>query len=405
MKKPIEYSYNLIYRGDSIRKVPQNLVSVKDPADKCLKCKSELFSGSTTVPTSPDKGVLINGGYCKKCDILYIEHNITCLIRILNNEYAKGFTLNGIMINEYSKELTRREIENERKAIQEKRELIQERKKTHEEWRAKDIEYLSGIENAVMRIIIRFEDGEKRKYVIVNKKADDYSERGIIIYSCKLGRELLSAAFAEERKRHGEINGRKYKVIDVVEKEPDLKSRFISDDCYIQEGGGYYKPQYQTRRYETVDYLMYSLKTNCYEIIHATYDKKEKSCFFDITLYRKFVREYGKQREYVDFYRSAKRPRGAFADWNTESFLHQYGYNVSQNSNLSESFRHELLAEIVDLEYMSIGKIVKYLEFFIRTKSSNIRNINAIAKWEDDLEFIRNYKVNPSRFIIGAKTV
>lgn len=408
MGKPIEYNCKVIHKRDSIWRVPQCLISLKTPTDKCLKCKSDLSPNDTMVPISNLESMLINGGYCRRCDILYIEHDEECLKKILNNEYAKGFTLNGLMVDEYSKELFRKQQEIERIKQQEKlrKERIKARaqkREQREKKRAEYVESISGIENAVLMIVIRFEDGEQQQYIIVRKEESEDVYRNIVTYSSELGRELLSAAFAEERKKKGIIEDKRYRVLDVIEKELHAKNSFISDDYYIRRGGGYYKQQFQTSRYETIDYLMFSLKTNRYEMIHATYDKKEKSCFFDISLYRKFVQQYGKQSDYVDFYKGMEESSGRYIDWNTESFLHQYGYNVSQNDDLPESYRHDLLAEIVDLEYMSVEKIVKYLEFFIRTKSSDSRNYFAISKWENDLDFIRNYRVNTSRFLIGTK--
>ena len=141
---------------------------------------------------------------------------------------------------------------------------------------------------------------------------------------------------------------------------------------------------------------MYSPFTERYEIVRATYDKKENLCYTDIGLFRKFINTYGSPLKTLDFYPYVP---GAF-DYHklrSESILMCYGYNVSETNNLSDKERHELLAEIVDLEILTVSQVISRLKFFCRLHRNESYQL-ARLKWESDINYIENYKVKPERF-------
>lgn len=76
-----------------------------------------------------------------------------------------------------------------------------------------------------------------------------------------------------------------------------------------------------------------------------------------------------------------------------ESILMQYGYNVSQTSGLSATRRQKILAVIIDNKVLSKSEIISYLDFFIRQRSNRSNMAIAISRWEDDREFVENYKI------------
>ena len=76
-----------------------------------------------------------------------------------------------------------------------------------------------------------------------------------------------------------------------------------------------------------------------------------------------------------------------------ESILMQYGYNVSQTKGLSATRRQKILAVIIDNKILSKSEIISYLDFFIRQRSSRNNMGIAISKWEEDREFVENYKI------------
>lgn len=89
-----------------------------------------------------------------------------------------------------------------------------------------------------------------------------------------------------------------------------------------------------------------------------------------------------------------------FDELNSESVLKCYGYSVSKAEGLSTGERQELLAEIVDLEILTVKKVVTLLDFFIQTHAAP-KYIEARFKWESDKKYIQGYNVNPQRFLIA----
>ena len=86
-----------------------------------------------------------------------------------------------------------------------------------------------------------------------------------------------------------------------------------------------------------------------------------------------------------------------------ESILMQYGYNVSQTEGLTAMRRQKILAVMIDNKILSKSEIISYLDFFISQRSSMPNMGIAISKWEDDREFVENYRVGHySKFGVNA---
>lgn len=75
-----------------------------------------------------------------------------------------------------------------------------------------------------------------------------------------------------------------------------------------------------------------------------------------------------------------------------ESLLMQYGYNVSQAEDLTATRRQKILAVIIDNKILSKNEIINYLDFFIHQHGKRNNMERAISKWEDDREFVEEYK-------------
>ena len=127
--------------------------------------------------------------------------------------------------------------------------------------------------------------------------------------------------------------------------------------------------------------MIYSPIRDCYEIMKSTYNKSEDYCYTDITIFRKFLNAngnpyYGHLKDNI-FFIGKEDHYFNFSDWDMESMLHMWGYNVNSNDNLSAEQRHVLLSELVDLEIMTVEKIIFMLQLFI---SVHTRDIFAIRK-------------------------
>ena len=87
-----------------------------------------------------------------------------------------------------------------------------------------------------------------------------------------------------------------------------------------------------------------------------------------------------------------------------ESILMQYGYNVSQQDEVTQERRHSILAMLIDNNIMSKSQIISYLDFFIRQRQSQDKYLVAISKWEEDKEFIKKYRLG-QYISVGVGTI
>lgn len=76
-----------------------------------------------------------------------------------------------------------------------------------------------------------------------------------------------------------------------------------------------------------------------------------------------------------------------------ESILMQHGYSVSQEEALSPIRRQKILAILIDNEILTKSDVIGYLDFFISQKKSNPKFEKAILKWQNDREFVAEYKI------------
>ena len=82
-----------------------------------------------------------------------------------------------------------------------------------------------------------------------------------------------------------------------------------------------------------------------------------------------------------------------------ESILMQHGYTVSQEEGLSPARRQKILAVLIDNKILTKNDIISYLDFFISQKKSNHKFEKAISKWQNDREFVAEYKIGMFKMI------
>lgn len=76
-----------------------------------------------------------------------------------------------------------------------------------------------------------------------------------------------------------------------------------------------------------------------------------------------------------------------------ESVLRQYGYSVSKTEDLSDTVRQKILAVLIDNHIITKNDIISYLDFFISQRRYQSKYEQAISKWEEDREFVINYRI------------
>ena len=82
----------------------------------------------------------------------------------------------------------------------------------------------------------------------------------------------------------------------------------------------------------------------------------------------------------------------SFAELRQYSPLSLCGYSVSATEGLSATVRHKILAGMIDNDIMSKQGIINYLASFINRNGRIKSNRLAVAKWEEDIKFIEDYK-------------
>ncbi len=383
-KKSEGLEFEIVNGRDYIWKTPTKIETVETKLSTCPHCLAGLSSGFALVPIGQNEKAKVIGAECGKCHTLFVARSKSLRKLLQDNEYAKRITLNGESLWNYS--FIRRE------EAQKKRWL----KKLHEK-----LEVLSQVTGSIMLVTLKSND-EQIDFVITNNKEPQMSkEYHIIHYSSLLARELISSIYHSSRDI--EFNGKKYKIVrpyypsGCMGRKQVLPIKLMPWEIKIKPGGGYFtsiKNNYD----EVVDILLYSSFTQRYELARATYNTLDGECYMDIGIFRSFVKEYGKPELRLSFDESTAKGL-SFDGLRVESILHAYGYSVAESDSLTEEERHELLAEIVDLELLTIPYIVRLLDFFIRTHTSD-KYYYARNKWTRDISYISNYNVNPERFLI-----
>ena len=76
----------------------------------------------------------------------------------------------------------------------------------------------------------------------------------------------------------------------------------------------------------------------------------------------------------------------------SKSILNKMGYNVQENSGMSEKERREILIRAVESGKMSIHEEIDLLNLFIRIREKESKYVNAIKKWKSDISFLKTIK-------------
>lgn len=368
-----------VAQKSSIWKSCKKLVCADNNTKKCLTCGRPLKESKTYIPIGNNKTVIVHGMLCHNCNCLFVRNGKAIFKMLKDNTFAKDFTLDGLSLWNCS-ELVRQVLDH--------REEVSLQKSLKE------------IPSAALLVLAQDSDNRQHRFIIVNSKKDANGET-CLHYSHKFARELLTALYIESRCKTAYYNEKVFHVSKAISPEVSQNSTnsvFLPQELFFKTGGGYYSYQ-KDRNSEIIDILLYSPFSGRYECVHATHDKHFDEYYMDASIFRRFIHEYGNPGIKI-----ASSCNGSYSrDWNdlqAESILKGYGYSVSQNDRLSPVERQDILAELVDLNILTIPYIVRMLEFFISSHSGE-KYLYARMKWEDDKKYISNYRANPSRFLIA----
>ncbi len=349
------------YNNQDLSDNPKELLVYPESFDKCVKCNSEYPTQSTLRPWTlsiliDDEHIIkIPGRMCLKCNNFYLSYKDAWKVEAILDFFS---------INEYSLNYI----------LQIKTpDLI-----TYEE------------DNSVILITV-LEDVSSGTYNTIVITRDRESERigSNFFYIGNLNTRRFLTQLVHDKQTEFDYDENKYKVLNYEFKWGE--DAIIPAQIELGDNGGYYPGEDDSL--EVVDVLLYSERSHMFELARATYDKADQKYYMDISAYREFSLKYGKPD--IPFTISIVSDKEFGAE---KSLLNRCGYNVNATDNLTTKERQRILADVIDLELMTPARIISFLEW---VEKKHRQHIEACYKWEEDIAFVRDYKVNPQRFVVG----
>ena len=198
------------------------------------------------------------------------------------------------------------------------------------------------------------------------------------------------------------------KIIEEEKAKSEVPNKGISykDELYVNRLDGYCESCLNKLDKYTLPIVL--IKTNGSSIIHDVEIGYCEDCdtYFitETELYR--LKRYGTPLCLIiddrvkDSRRSYKGNK--YDDYNEESTLKQFGYNVSKKGGLTSNQRQRILAFILEKGILKRERLISFLKFNIKNFSSreDMNFDDAIAKWRKDLEFLFDYKLGTYEFIV-----
>jgi hypothetical protein len=86
-----------------------------------------------------------------------------------------------------------------------------------------------------------------------------------------------------------------------------------------------------------------------------------------------------------------KQTYGSFR-YKSQSVLNAMGYTVGMNDDLSATERQEILSKALQSKLIEIHDLLKFLNWLIRTRETQIKYRTAVSKWKEDVKFVEEYE-------------
>lgn len=148
---------------------------------------------------------------------------------------------------------------------------------------------------------------------------------------------------------------------------------------------------------EAINLIVYAHGTQQYEKMRAIHNQRTDKSFTDILEYRQFAAQYGKPDLEIEFGGAEINPGSGLTNPGIQTALNIYGYKVTQADCQPDAYRQELLGEILDLRILTQEEFSKFFVWLILFSGSQYPK--AKEKWQHDIEFVKNYRLNPERFL------
>lgn len=90
-----------------------------------------------------------------------------------------------------------------------------------------------------------------------------------------------------------------------------------------------------------------------------------------------------------------------FLNYQYQSIIFAYGYNVNANNNISVHQRRTILKEIINKKILSRVEVISHLKFLIAINKNKPQFSSAIKKWENDKQYIEDYITEEPSFTVN----
>lgn len=364
--------------GVNLKKLFPNVYPCALKFNRCPLCGSTLIENYVyAIQISEDECVKTHGNACRKCEAFFSTQ------RYLLNKLEGRKTKDNIYILKHDYDISYDSV--------------------------RYSEIYKKVDSVYMQITVYFrEEKDLRTYTIVCEQKDEDKKRNIICLDNPVAVSLLLAA--ENDERCVELNGKKFQVLKVKKKHFADSLKFKEMSKKVKEVLLLNGPLPELTSERTL--FVYKGTISCHKHHHLedyrarieSIDDKQIGFFVEYCREcDKFLMQYENYAGYLNRYKlfPMKTQMLDYRDYDDSYYfdradyspLSLSGYRVDENHGYSKEMRQKILSFIIDYKILSKQQVCNYLELFINTNGKAVNNKRALMKWQEDKEFVLNYRL------------
>lgn len=261
--------FELVDRDLYCKNTPRELISIDQPIQLCPKCHTRLYSSCVYIPVSETEQAKILGLECKICHRLYVLEIDDIRNILIDNKYARFFTLDDVDYTCFTEQEYRR-----------KKNIVDRSKR----------ELLNKVENSLVYVSL-VNDDRTIEYIITDnigtemkKKSEDQLYLiNVIKFTDPIAIEIFAGIYRPERKQRVKIEQETFQINCTVlsDNEQNEIKTLIPQDVKIKSGGGY-ENRCEHSYCKIVNLLFYSPFEDRYVPVRVTHDTHLNDYYMDI---------------------------------------------------------------------------------------------------------------------------
>ncbi len=354
----------------------------------CLLCNGQLHKMESIIPVKKGENKILPGDGCDCCGVLYIDQNKQKIVEnwINRSSTARESFLVETGLEEDSASITGQEAFGETEPDQSEEAMVPGAFASEEmafpgaDW---EIENMAEFEDDMgEEAAVPQSDWEIEEML---NPADSDTEESVIWDSS----EAEGIVIPEEKE---EAEG----TLTPEDDKSEVKT-IPGTQITIWAEGEDEDRAFDDPDNEAVHLIVYAHGTQQYEKMRAIHNQRTDKSFTDISEYRQFAAQYGKPDLEIEFGGAEIKPVSGLTNPGIQTALNIYGYKVTQADCLPDVYRQELLGEILDLRILTQEEFSRFFVWLILFSGSQYPK--AKEKWQQDIEFVKKYRLNPERFL------